>query len=46
MTAVLIIDAEIEADAIHPHYLITEPGSDVRFVPEGVKPVPADQPGA
>ena len=40
------IGRKLRADPIHPRYLITEPGSEVRFVPKGVESVPADQPGA
>jgi two-component system, OmpR family, KDP operon response regulator KdpE len=40
------IRRKLEPDPTNPRYLITEPGSGVRFVPEGVEPVPADQPGA
>ena len=43
---VAAISRKVEPDPIRPRYRITEPGSEVRFVPEGVEPVPADQPGA
>jgi two-component system, OmpR family, KDP operon response regulator KdpE len=32
------IRRKLEPDPAHPRYFITEPGSGIRFVPEGVKP--------
>ena len=31
------IRRKLEPDPAHPRYFVTEPGSGIRFVPEGVK---------
>jgi len=32
------IRKKLEPDAAHPRYFITEPGSGLRFIPEGDEP--------
>lgn len=36
------IRKKLEPDPAHPRYFITEPGSGLRFVPEGDPPASAD----
>jgi len=34
---------KLEPDPSHPRYFLTEPGSGIRFVPEGREVAPADE---